>query len=80
MDEMITMSTKEPSRLEVLQRLKKKRLTQKEAATLLDLRGCALLRPIVVWGVENLQIFAFPVQSLETLESAKAFTAAQIAR
>jgi transposase len=35
MDELITMSTKELTRLEVMQRLKEKRLTQKEAANLL---------------------------------------------
>jgi transposase len=37
MDELITMSTKELTRLEVMQRLKEKRLTQKEAANLLGL-------------------------------------------
>jgi transposase len=37
MDELITMSTKEVTRLEVMQRLKEKRLTQKEAAKLLGL-------------------------------------------
>jgi DNA-directed RNA polymerase specialized sigma subunit len=35
MDELITMSTKELTRLEVMQRLKEKRMTQKEAANLL---------------------------------------------
>ena len=37
MDELISMSTKELTRLEVMQRLKEKRLTQKEAANLLGL-------------------------------------------
>jgi len=37
MDELITMSTKELTRLEVMQRLKEKRLTQKEAAMMLGL-------------------------------------------
>lgn len=37
MDELLTMSTKELSRLEVLQRLEEKRLTQKEAAQILGL-------------------------------------------
>lgn len=37
MDEIITMSTKEISKLEVMQRLKSKRLRQKEAAELLGL-------------------------------------------
>lgn len=37
MDELITMSTKELTRLEVMQRLKEKRMTQKEAANLLGL-------------------------------------------
>lgn len=37
MDKMITMSTKELTRLEVMQRLKEKRLSQKEAAKLLGL-------------------------------------------
>ncbi len=32
MDELITMSTKELTRLEVMQRLSEKRLSQKEAA------------------------------------------------
>ncbi|MBK8419571.1 hypothetical protein [Candidatus Villigracilis saccharophilus] len=35
MDKTLTMSTKELSRLEVMQRLKDKRLIQKEAATVL---------------------------------------------
>jgi transposase len=37
MDKMITMSTKELTRLEVMQRLKEKRLSQKEAANLLGM-------------------------------------------
>ena len=37
MDKTITMSTKELSRLEVMQRLKDKRLIQKEAAKVLGL-------------------------------------------
>lgn len=37
MDELLTMSKKELTRLEVMQRLKEKRLTQKEAARLLGL-------------------------------------------
>ena len=37
MDKLLTMSTKELSRLEVMQRLKDKRLIQKEAATILGL-------------------------------------------
>ena len=37
MDKLITMSTKELTRLEVMQRLKEKRLSQKEAANLLGL-------------------------------------------
>jgi transposase len=37
MDKTLTMSTKELSRLEVMQRLKDKRLVQKEAAKLLGL-------------------------------------------
>jgi transposase len=36
MDKLITMSTKELTRLEVMQRLKEKRLTQKEAAKMLE--------------------------------------------
>jgi hypothetical protein len=35
MDELLTMSKRELSRLEVMQRIKDKRLTQKEAAQLL---------------------------------------------
>lgn len=37
MDKILTMSTKELSRLEVMQRLKDKRLLQKEAAVILDI-------------------------------------------
>ena len=37
MDELLTMSTKEITRLEVMQRLKDKRLTQKEAAAMLGM-------------------------------------------
>ncbi|MEO7840667.1 MAG: helix-turn-helix domain-containing protein, partial [Anaerolineales bacterium] len=37
MDEILTMSAKELTRLEVMQRLKEKRLLQKEAARLLGL-------------------------------------------
>jgi transposase len=37
MDKLLTMSTKELSRLEVMQRLKEKRLIQKEAAQMLGL-------------------------------------------
>ena len=37
MEKLLTMSTKELSRLEVMQRLKDKRLIQKEAATILGL-------------------------------------------
>ena len=37
MDKLLTMSTKELSRLEVMQRMKAKRLIQKEAALLLGL-------------------------------------------
>jgi len=37
MDKLLTMSTKELSRLEVMQRMKEKRLIQKEAATILGL-------------------------------------------
>ena len=37
MDELLTMSKKELTRLEVMQRLKEKRLTQKEAGELLGL-------------------------------------------
>ena len=36
-DKLLTMSTKELSRLEVMQRLKDKRLLQKEAAAILGL-------------------------------------------
>jgi transposase len=39
MDELLTMSQKELSRVEVMQRLKAKRLSQKEAAQLLGLSG-----------------------------------------
>jgi len=37
MDELLTMSPREITRMEVMQRLKEKRLTQKEAARLLDI-------------------------------------------
>ena len=37
MDELLTMSDKEITRLEVMQRLKDKRLTQKEAARMLGI-------------------------------------------
>ena len=37
MDELLTMSKRELSRLEVMQRIKDKRLTQKEAAQLLGI-------------------------------------------
>ena len=37
MDETLAMSTKEITRLEVMQRIKDKRLTQKEAARLLEI-------------------------------------------
>ncbi len=37
MDELLTMSKKELNRLEVMQRIKEKRLTQKEAARMLGL-------------------------------------------
>lgn len=39
MDELLTMSHRELTRLEVMQRLKEKRLTQKEAAQLLGIRS-----------------------------------------
>jgi len=37
MDELLTMSKRELTRLEVMQRLKEKRLTQKEAAQMLGI-------------------------------------------
>jgi len=37
MDELLTMSKQEITRLEVMQRIKEKRLTQKEAAGMLKL-------------------------------------------
>jgi len=37
MDELLTMSTRELTRLEIMQRLKDKRLTQKEAARMLGI-------------------------------------------
>ena len=37
MDELLTMSKRELTRLEIMQRIKEKRLTQKEAARLLEI-------------------------------------------
>ncbi len=49
MDEILPMSAKELTRLEVMQRLKEKRLLQKEAATLLAMGSDdGILR---LWGL-----------------------------
>jgi hypothetical protein len=44
MDELLTMSNRELTRLEVIQRIQAKRLTQKEAAHMLNLRDCLRIR------------------------------------
>jgi len=45
MDELLTMSNQEITRLEAMQRIKDKRLTQKEAARLLKLSVRQIKRP-----------------------------------
>ena len=49
MDELLPMSTKEITRLEVMQRLKEKRVLQKEAATLLGLEPVMHFRVHEQW-------------------------------
>ena len=51
MDRLLAMSTKELSRLEVMQRLSKKQMTQKEAGTILGLSVRQIKR--VLRGIEN---------------------------
>ena len=54
MDELLTMSKRELTRLEVMQRLKEKRLTQKEAAQLLQIKSRLMLpRPPQETGEED---------------------------